>query len=320
MARRTGTLGLFAALLALLLALWAPAALAHHKDGHTQGGGKPSSESGSGDHDGGADSDPNTSYNEDIDGDGVDNDEDTKPSSHPSGKDRYEEPGGSGNQGKSESDPDDDGRGPERCEPVSSRNSGDGTCGADKPNGTGGEDIYDQDGNNGCGNDQDFDDDNEGWCGKPDRVKGDREDKKPTDVCDADLTMPGIQKCETPDEDEVGGIVIVDKPCPLNPVMGEVIPVLCEEDEGDDVGVDLEKKPAVPEDDDVLGVRVTAAPAAPAAVAPAAVAPAAVAAAPEAQGAVLPFTGASDLVAFIAIGLMLTGIGALSLRGRRSSA
>ena len=39
--------------------------------------------------------------------------------------------------------------------------------GTDKPGGSGGHDILDQDGNNGCGNDQDFDDDNNGWCGKP---------------------------------------------------------------------------------------------------------------------------------------------------------
>jgi len=78
---------------------------------------------------------------------------------HPSGKDRSVESGNSGNQGKSQSHPDDT-KGPMRCE---------GTCGeADKPNGGGGTDKADQDGNNGCGNDDDFDDDNNGWCGKPD--------------------------------------------------------------------------------------------------------------------------------------------------------
>ena len=73
---------------------------------------------------------------------------------HPSGKDRSVEHGASGNQGKSESDPDDDGNGPDRS-----------NGGYDKPNGTGGLDEADQDGNNGCGNDDDFEDDNEGWCG-----------------------------------------------------------------------------------------------------------------------------------------------------------
>jgi hypothetical protein len=73
---------------------------------------------------------------------------------HPSGKDRSVEHGGSGNQGAAASDPDDDGRGPDRS-----------NGGLDKPNGPGGQDLADQDGNNGCGNDDDFEDDNEGWCG-----------------------------------------------------------------------------------------------------------------------------------------------------------
>jgi hypothetical protein len=74
---------------------------------------------------------------------------------HPSGKDRSVEPGGSGAQGNSNSDPDDDGRGPDRS-----------NGGPDKqPDGAGGVDRDDQDNNNGCGNDDDFEDDNEGWCG-----------------------------------------------------------------------------------------------------------------------------------------------------------
>lgn len=74
---------------------------------------------------------------------------------HPSGKDRSVEPGGSGTQGNSNSDPDDDGRGPDRS-----------NGGPDKqPDGAGGVDRDDQDNNNGCGNDDDFEDDNEGWCG-----------------------------------------------------------------------------------------------------------------------------------------------------------
>ena len=77
---------------------------------------------------------------------------------HPSGKDKSVEHGNSGNQGRSTSDPDDDGRGPDRS-----------NGGADKPDGPGGVDLADQDGNNGCGNDDDFEDDNEGWCGKPPR-------------------------------------------------------------------------------------------------------------------------------------------------------
>ncbi|MBW3669506.1 MAG: hypothetical protein KY443_09885, partial [Actinobacteria bacterium] len=73
-----------------------------------------------------------------------DKEPDTTPNDHPSGKDKSEEPGGSGTQGKSTSDPD-----------------GMSNGGADKPGGSGGFDA-DKDGNNGCGNDDDFEDDNNG--------------------------------------------------------------------------------------------------------------------------------------------------------------
>lgn len=72
---------------------------------------------------------------------------------HPSGNDRSCEAGGSEEQGASRSDPDDDGRGPDRS-----------NGGADRLGGAGGLDGGDQDGNNGCGNDDDFEDDNEGLC------------------------------------------------------------------------------------------------------------------------------------------------------------
>jgi hypothetical protein len=72
---------------------------------------------------------------------------------HPSGNDRSVEHGGSGNQGKTPADPDDDTRGPDRT-----------NRGVDQPGGPGGDDLADQDGNNGCGNDDDFEDDNEGHC------------------------------------------------------------------------------------------------------------------------------------------------------------
>ncbi|HEX2295286.1 MAG TPA: hypothetical protein VHN37_08260 [Actinomycetota bacterium] len=142
------------------------AASAHHKDDHQTGKGQSSGNAsvpvptaGSGDHDGDADLDPVTaiedSHEEEV---GVDDNQ------HPSGKDRSEEPGGSGNQGKSESAPDDN-VGPMRNEcgasPASDPRGG---C-TDKPGGSGGIDLYDQDGNNGCGNDDDFDDDNNGHCG-----------------------------------------------------------------------------------------------------------------------------------------------------------
>lgn len=111
------------------------------------------------DNDGDADADSSTGYTEDNDtNDGTANNvEDDGDNAQPSGKDRSVENGGSGNQGKAESNPDDS-KGPQRYE---------GARGDDKPNGPGGNDLADQDGNNGCGNDDDFDDDNNGWCGKP---------------------------------------------------------------------------------------------------------------------------------------------------------
>ncbi|HVM34202.1 MAG TPA: hypothetical protein VM784_02555 [Actinomycetota bacterium] len=72
-------------------------------------------------------------------------------SKHPSGKSREQNPGPADDeQGKSPSDPD-----------------GMENGGADKPGGSGGVDLDDQDGNNGCGNDNDFEDDNRGNCGGP---------------------------------------------------------------------------------------------------------------------------------------------------------
>ena len=71
------------------------------------------------------------------------------PSLHPSGNNRYVEPGGSGTQGKASSDPD-----------------GLYNHGVDQRGEFGGLYLSDQDGNNGCGNDQDFEDDNNGRCGK----------------------------------------------------------------------------------------------------------------------------------------------------------
>lgn len=141
------------------------AASAHHRDDHQTGKGQSSSSStpvataGTGDHDGDADLDPVTtiedSHEEEV---GVNDNQ------HPSGKDRSAEHGGSGNQGKSESAPDDN-VGPMRNEcgasPASDPRGG---C-TDKPGGSGGMDLQDQDGNNGCGNDDDFDDDNNGHCG-----------------------------------------------------------------------------------------------------------------------------------------------------------
>jgi len=109
------------------------------------------------DHDGDHDSDPSTALEDDH------TTADTDDNEHPSGKDRSVEHGKSGNQGKAESNPDDS-KGPQRFEDKSRGEAGRGD---DKPQGPGGTDRADQDGNNGCGNDDDFDDDNNGHCGKP---------------------------------------------------------------------------------------------------------------------------------------------------------
>jgi hypothetical protein len=140
------------------------AATAHHKDDHTTGkvqsaGTTPVATAGTGDHDGDADLDPVTTIEDSHEAEVGVND-----NQHPSGNDRSEEPGGSGNQGKSESDPDDN-VGPMRNECGASPSTDPrGGC-TDKPGGSGGMDLQDQDGNNGCGNDDDFDDDNNGHCG-----------------------------------------------------------------------------------------------------------------------------------------------------------
>ena len=329
MARRTVTFSFFAALLALIIGLWAPMALAHHNDDHTQGGGSASSGS---DHDGDAGNEEQQFTEDDDanDGDTPNNVSDDDDNAHPSGNDRSVE-NDSGNQGNSESNPDDS-KGPMRFE---------GELGDDKPNGPGGTDLADQDGNNGCGNDDDFDDDNNGWCGKPtetevqgsevekpcdadatmagvqkcEEIKGSSTTTPPTKPCDADATMPGVQPCGG---DIVLGDSITDRPCPQSGFMGGVIGAFCG---GVDVGADEVTQPATDEDT-VLGTRFSAAvqPAAlqPAAVQAAAVQAAAVTApAPEAVGAVLPFTGSAKLVPFVAVALLLIGAGALGLRARR---
>ena len=152
--------------------------------GTTAAGGGSSS-----DNDGDADSDPGTALEDDhTTADPGDN-------AHPSGKDRSVENGKSGNQGKSESNPDDS-KGPQRFE---------GGRGDDKPQGPGGTDRDDQDGNNGCGNDDDFDDDNNGHCGKPSEPttppSGGGGDKPvcPAGTAKAGQPMPAgdVSKCDT---------------------------------------------------------------------------------------------------------------------------
>lgn len=84
-----------------------------------------------------------TSFTEDSDtndGGTPNNVEDDGDNRRPSGRDRSVEQGGSGNQGASTSDPDDDGSGPDRS-----------NGGPDQPNGSGGVDLADQDGTRGNG-------------------------------------------------------------------------------------------------------------------------------------------------------------------------
>jgi len=80
---------------------------------------------------------------------------------HPSPHERQTEPGGSGTQGSSESNP--DGGGVDKPYPADGQPAGSqqGDYGPDAVN------ADDFDGNNGCGNDTDFSDDNNGNCGKP---------------------------------------------------------------------------------------------------------------------------------------------------------
>ena len=171
------------------------------------------------DNDGDADSDSNTAYTEDNDtndGGTKNNVSDDGDNAHPSGKDRSVENGKSGNQGKSESNPDDS-KGPMRYE---------GAKGDDKPNGPGGTDLADQDGNNGCGNDDDFDDDNNGWCGRPKK-------SSPPKTCPDGSTMGADGKCSKGDTGGVGG---GNQGCPDKPNM--VQGKSCSEPDNDGRGPD----------------------------------------------------------------------------------
>ena len=161
---------------------------------------------------------------------------------HPSGKDRSVESGGSGNQGKSQSHPDDS-KGPMRCE---------GTCGeADKPNSGGGADKADQDNNNGCGNDDDFDDDNNGWCGKP----GSSNSTPPAVLPDAHeqpVTPGEPDKSDMPGKPDAVEPSVDEQPATPDEVLGAII----------------RRANGSTPDVAVLGARVDAAPAANAATLP----------------------------------------------------
>ena len=322
------------AVLALLLLASVPA-MAHHKDDHGQGGGSDAAAAQESDakgdngkpakdNDGDADSNSSTAYTEDNDtndGDTPNNVPDDGDNAHPSGKDRSVENGGSGNQGNSESDPDDDGRGPDRS-----------NGGADKPNGPGGTDKADQDGNNGCGNDDDFEDDNEGWCGKPPAkpapTKPVRPEVKPAGPCDADDRMNGTQPCkeDKPKPCEADAGMTGTEPCldadvlPTEPCVDDATMAggaeACDKDGDEDAGVlgGVITRPATPdveveEGPDVLGERLSQPVEGEGVVAAAAERGASF------LGRQLPFTG-SALLGFgaIAVGLLLAGAGILATR------
>jgi hypothetical protein len=160
----------------LVLAFGAVPALAHHKDGHGGGSGR----------DQGGSHSTVTEDNDDNDGGTPNNQVDAGDNRHPSGKDRSVENGNSGNQGRSGSDPD-----------------GDSNGGPDKPGGSGGVDLADQDGNNGCGTDDDFEDDNNGNCG------GRKDEARATRlVCTGDMSNGQIKRCVSTDAD--GGSIASD--------------------------------------------------------------------------------------------------------------
>ncbi|MDQ4064459.1 MAG: hypothetical protein M3161_00240, partial [Actinomycetota bacterium] len=196
-----------------------------------------------------------------------------------SGKDRETNDGSTDDVqgGTQTSNPDNDGRGPERnsCKGTS-EDRVDG-C-ADKPGGTGGVDTEDQDWNNGCGNDDDFEDDNEGLCGGPDRVR-------PTAP---DVGGGSLQVCP-PGTDKAGTVMTDLEDC----VEDEVADTTTKPDVRTD---------EVFSDDTVLGERIFRA-------------PARVAASQEvaAAGAPLPFTG-GDMVPLGLIGLALIGTGWMVVR------
>ena len=150
----SAVLAVLTALLTTLLVLTLPAVAFGGPRAEKSNNGKKQETQQQSDNDGDADSDEATATE-----DSHEEEEGVDDNAHPSGKDRSAEYGGSGNQGKAESNPDDT-VGPQRFEC-----SGESERGDDKPNGPGGCDAEDQDGNNGCGNDDDFDDDNNGWCG-----------------------------------------------------------------------------------------------------------------------------------------------------------
>jgi len=236
------------------------------------------------------------------DGDTPDDVADDGDNEHPSGRDRSVEHGRSDTQGRAKADPDDDRRGPDRS-----------NGGVDQPDGDGGEDLADQDGNNGCGNDDDFEDDNEGWCGRPphagpdadapeDDVEGDVHEDD--DDADEDVVAPGGDA----DGDVKGEMDDRDQPAPVAPVApivkDEVLGVVVEAPQAD-------RAVAQPVEAEVLGSSVTRSLGA---------LGAAQQVGDDGITGELPRTGAG-LAALALFGLSVTGVGAVVARiGRRDAA
>jgi len=197
MRRRRSNGRMAGATLALVLLVAGPAA-AHHKSDHSTGSaqaGAPAKQTRGG-------------VTEDNDSDGVRNNiRDAGDNRHPSRKDRSVEHGRSGDQGRSASTPDQDGRGPERD-----------VGGIDQPDGPGGRDIIDQDRNNGCGNDDDFDDDNEGRCLGPLRTRP--SDLRVEDALDDEEVLDEVIRRPTRGGPVVRGLVITRAAPPAHPRIG----------------------------------------------------------------------------------------------------
>lgn len=209
---------------------------------------------------------------------------------HPSGRDRSVEPGGSGNQGNTSADPDDDGRGPDRS-----------NGGTDVPDGVGGFDKADQDRNNGCGNDDDFEDDNEGWCGHHPRPDHADEHRGETDAVDHEVDTTGHVAARDAQVARATGHV----PTPTGTV-----------DEGEVLGLELER--TAPSAAAVRAASSSAPARAALADVGAADVGAAEVAATSAPSGTLPFTG-FELVPLAMVGAGLVGAGVV-LRRRAARA
>jgi hypothetical protein len=304
------------------------------------------------DGDGDADNDSSTAYTEDNDsndGGTPNNVEDEGDNQHPSGKDRSVENGGSGTQGKSESHPDDS-KGPMRYEGDPGPDKANGPGGEDLAdqdgnNGCGNDDDFDDDNNGHCGRKTKTTPPTKEVCpagtdmaGQEPGPHGCNLPKK--DLCPAGTDMagqePGPHGCNLPKKDlcpagtDMAGLppgatgcnLPKTEVCPADSDMAGLPPGVegCNIDKRDDeVKPNIEKRcPAGTDkagqsmdsladcnEDDVLPkvIRDAAQPLAQVA---------------RKAAAILPFTGAGDLMFVAALGLLLIAAGAVSLKLRKS--